>query len=190
MDLRRIALSTLLACVGCSAAPPSSVATLPADARLVTHAVIATHAAEDDEDADDGSALGAIVLWLPNRVFDLLDVVRLRLRVGPGLGAGVRVTELADVNLGAWSTLFVGIPGPRGEPEINWPFGFETLAGAELSVVDVSTEDDDHAPRYGPAEVGLGIHLAILGLDIGVEPWEAVDFIVGLVFFDPVGDDL
>ena len=137
-----------------------------------------------------GSAIGAVVLWLPNRVFDLLDVVRLRLRIGPGLGAGARVTEVADITLGGWSSVFVGIPGPRGRPVINWPIGLETYAGAELSVLDASTEDDEHAPNYGPAEVGLGLHLLILGLEVGVEPWEAVDFIVGLAFFDPVGDDL
>jgi hypothetical protein len=61
-------------------------------------------------------------------VFDVLDLVRLRVRVGPGISAGVRVTEIADVTIGAHATVFVGLHGPRGEPQIPWPIGLETLA--------------------------------------------------------------
>lgn len=171
-----IAVSCLIGC-----------ATAPSPAPKFSFAAATSSEDSADEKVSSGHA---VLMWLPNRVFDVLDIVRLRLRVGPGLGAGVRVTELADVTLGGWSSVFVGIPGPRGRPVINWPFGLETYAGAEVSVLDASTEDDEHAPNYGPAEVGLGLHLLILGLDIGVEPWEAVDFIVGLAFFDPVGDDV
>lgn len=174
-----IAAAILVCSIGCASAPAPDA----------TFSFAATRSSADSAD-DKVSSGHAVLMWLPNRVFDVLDVVRLRLRLGPGLGAGARVTEVADITLGGWSSVFVGIPGPRGRPVINWPIGLETYAGAELSVLDASTEDDEHAPNYGPAEVGLGLHLLILGLEVGVEPWEAVDFIVGLAFFDPVGDDL
>ncbi|MFG0318074.1 MAG: hypothetical protein ACF8XB_12430 [Planctomycetota bacterium JB042] len=135
------------------------------------------------------SVVAATLLYLPNRVFDLLDIVRLRLRVGPGFGAGVRATELVDVTLGGWATAFVGLRGPRGEPRIPWPFGFETYAGAELSILDASTEESGPGPGYGAAEIGLGLHLLLIGAEVGVEPLELLDLLVGLALFDPVGDD-
>ena len=38
-----------------------------------------------------------ILCYLPNRIFDMLDIVRLRLRVGPGISIGARVTKLTNV---------------------------------------------------------------------------------------------
>lgn len=188
LDLRSTAaplgalLLTLLG--GCSSGPSLPAAALPAVVASQTEDA----SAEESHDEGHGVVAGTL-LYLPNRVFDLLDVVRLRLRVGPGLGAGVRATELADLTLGAWATFFVGLRGPRGEPRVPWPLGFETYAGAELSIVDLSTEEEGAGPGYGPAEIGLGLHLALIGLEIGVEPWEAVDFVTGLLLFDPRADD-
>ncbi len=130
-----------------------------------------------------------VLLWLPNRIFDVLDIVRARLRVGPGFSVGARATELVDVNVGGHATLFVGVPGPRGKPRIQLPFGLESFAGVEVSVADLTQEEDDHAPHYGLAEFGAGFQLLIIGIDIGVEPFEAFDFLAGIFLFDPIGDD-
>jgi hypothetical protein len=69
---------------------------------------------------------------------------------------------------------------------IPWPIGLENFAGAEISVVNGTRAGNVH---YGLAEIGLGGQLLILGGEAGVDPWELVDFIVGLVTADPVGDD-
>jgi hypothetical protein len=53
----------------------------------------------------------------------------------------------------------------------------------------VSTEEGPFSPNYGPTEVGLGFQAAILGLDLGIEPWDFVDLALGLVLLDPNGDD-
>ncbi len=37
----------------------------------------------------EAGPIKSIVLYIPNRVFDILDIIRLRLRVGPGISAGV-----------------------------------------------------------------------------------------------------
>jgi hypothetical protein len=129
------------------------------------------------------------VMYLPNRLCDVLDIVRLRGRVGPGWTLSARATELLDVNLGGHGTLFVGLPGPRGKPRVPWPIGLEAFAGAEVSIIDGTQEEDEHAPHYGIAEVGLGFQFLLIGLDIGIEPFEAVDFVVGLLAFDPIEDD-
>jgi len=145
---------------------------------------------EAKEDEKEGRGLGRrLLFYIPNRIFDVFDLVRLRVRVGPGLAVGVRATELADLNLGAYTTLYAGLPGPRGKPRIPLPVGLEVYAGAEVSVLDVSTEEGPFSPNYGPTEVGLGFQAAILGIDLGIEPWDFVDLALGLVLLDPNGDD-
>lgn len=141
-------------------------------------------AAAPDEDRSAGHVA---LFYIPNRVFDLLDIVRARLRLGPGLAFDARATEFADFFVGAYSSVWMGLPGPREAPVINWPFGLESRAGAEVSVVDATAEG---GVNYGFLEVGLGGQLVIIGVDVGVDVWEALDFITGLVTIDPGHDDL
>jgi len=142
------------------------------------------------EEPEPEHGFGHVLLWyIPNRISDVLDIVRARLRVGPGLEVDVRATELLDLNLGGYASVFVGIPGPRRERAFNWPFGFDNMAGAEISVIDATTHYGD-APHYGVAEVGLGAQIAIVGFDLGVDVWEAVDFVTGIVCIDLEEDDL
>src|SRR5688572_22080711 len=88
---------------------------------------------EEPEEKERGLLFG-ILLYLPNRLFDVLDIARLRLRVGPGLSAGVRATRPLTLALGAHEALYLGLHGPRGHATIPWPIGFEGFAGAEISV--------------------------------------------------------
>jgi hypothetical protein len=123
-------------------------------------------------------------------VFDLLDIVRLRVRAGPGMTLSLRATELADLSLGGHAAVYAGLHGPRSFPQIPWPVGLETYAGAEVSVLSAGSDDDGrHSPQYGPLEIGLGTQLAILGFDIGIEPYDALDFVLGILTLDPKGDD-
>jgi hypothetical protein len=101
----------------------------------------------------------------------------------------VRATELLDLDLGGYSTIFVGIPGPRRERKFNWPFGVDSMAGVEISVIGDTTREGE-APHYGVLEVGLGAQILIIGFDLGVDVWEAVDFVTGIVFVDPMEDDI
>lgn len=128
-------------------------------------------------------------MYIPNRLFDVLDLVRLRVRVGPGFTVQARATEAVDVVLGAHATVFAGVPGPRGRPRVNLPIGIETFAGAELSVVGDKSEEGWSKPYYGPLEVGAGFQAAIIGLDLGIDPLEILDFAAGIVFLDLKGDD-
>jgi len=144
---------------------------------------------EADSSGADRGFLYQALFYIPNRVFDLLDMVRLRVRVGPGVALDVRATEAADLFLGGYTSVYAGIPGPRGEPSIPLPAGIENRAGAEVSVADL-TADAGLGPGYGATEFGLGAQLVIVGADVGVDPLEIVDFLAGLLFLDLVGDDL
>jgi hypothetical protein len=141
---------------------------------------------EPEVEERDQSLLVGILLYLPNRIFDVFDIARLRVRVGPGLSLGARVTRPVSLALGTHGALFVGLHGPRGEASIPWPVGLESFAGAEISVVDSGRVGNVY---YGLGEIGAGTQLLILGLEVGVDPWEVVDFVVGLVTVDLVKDD-
>ena len=136
----------------------------------------------------EAGVIGAIVFYVPNRVFDLMDIVRLRFRVGPGISAGVRCTRPLSAFVGLHSTVFVGLPGPRGPKRINripFPFGLDLRAGAQVSLADASSG----TPYYDPLEVGFEVQPLLVGVNVGIGVFEIFDFFTGLVFIDLVGDD-
>ena len=66
------------------------------------------HEHEVEEEAPHDPSVGhKILFYLPNRVLDLLDVVRARVRIGPGIAVGARATEFVDVFLGSYTSLYV-----------------------------------------------------------------------------------
>ena len=138
-----------------------------------------------EEAAPKKSWTRRILLYVPNRVFDVLDIVRLRVRVGAGIAAGARVTKPVSVFAGAYTSFFGGLRGPRGEPRLPLPIGMDSRAGVQISTADLSSG----APYYGPLEVGAGFQALIIGLDVGVCAWEVVDFAAGIIGLDPQGDD-
>jgi hypothetical protein len=161
---------------------------IAASAQAAEPAAATTEAATPP--AAEGKSLGhRLLFWLPNRVFDVLDLVRLRVRAGPGFTIGARVTELVDLNLGSHATVWAGLHGPRSSPQIPWPLGLETYAGMEVSVADAGAEENKHGPQYGPLEIGLGTQLVIVGFDVGIEPYDALDLVLGILTLDPKGDD-
>jgi hypothetical protein len=125
-----------------------------------------------------------LLFYVPNRVFDVFDFARVRLRIGPGIGIGARATSALEVGAGAYATVWGGVRGPRGKPEIPWPIGAEARAGAK-----VGKGADTGGPYYGASEVGFGFHLAIFGFVFGVDPLEVVDLAGGFLMWDPIGDD-
>jgi hypothetical protein len=157
---------------------------------LASHAAPAAKPRAESFAATHESGLGSkLLLWIPNRVLDLFDIVRLRVRVGPGISVSARATEVADVAVGTHLTVFAGLPGPRGGRRVSLPVGLETYAGLEVSVLEAGSEDEGTGPRYGPTEIGAGAQVLLVGLDVGVEPYDALDFLAGILFLDPRGDD-
>jgi hypothetical protein len=126
-----------------------------------------------------------IICYIPNRVFDVLDIIRLRLRVGPGISVGVRATKPASAFLGTHLTVWAGLHGPRGKRWLPLPFGFEARSGAQVSVADLAKS----GCYYGPLEVGFETQLFLLGPNIGVAPYELLDCLAGFFFIDLQGDD-
>jgi hypothetical protein len=133
--------------------------------------------------------LWTAVGYLPSRALDLLDVVRVRARVGPGMAISLRASEAADLFLGSYTSVYAGLPGPRGGTLPRLPAGLETRRGAEAGPADLST-GLGFGPKYSASECGIGLHGFLLGFDAGVDPFELIDLAAGLFLLDPSDDDL
>lgn len=180
--------------------PPSSevasdvTKTSPPTADISTNEAVASESdgekseKEESKEKEEHSLLHKILCYLPNRILDATDLVRARVRVGPGVAVDARATKFVRVGLGSYLSLYGGLPGPRQRPMPRSPIGFEAYSGASLSVAEASFKTG-FEPGYSPSEVGAGVHLGIVGLDIGVDPLEAVDLLTGLVGIDIIGDD-
>jgi len=130
-----------------------------------------------------------LLFYIPNRILDVFDIVRLRARVGPGIAIGARVTKPLSFFFGGYGTVFVGLPGPRLEPIVKLPVGLENYGGLSFSLLD-STNEGRFAPNYSPTEIGVSLHLLIAGFDVTVDPVEVIDLAAGLIFIDIRDDDL
>lgn len=149
-------------------------------------------ATEDNQEVKDTESHGVlykVAMYVPNRILDVFDIVRLRVRVGPGIAADVRATEAASAFVGSYASVYAGLPGPRNRPLPKLPVGIETRTGAQVSVAD-ATVSGGFGPDYGPAEIGAGAQLLIVGLDVGVDPLEIVDLVAGFFFINLTNDDL
>ncbi len=144
-----------------------------------------------DPDVDEDHSVGeAILLYVPNRLLDVFDVVRARVRFGPGAAVDVRVTRIVSLFVGRYQTYYVGLPGPRNRPEIKWPIGSESWEGFGVAEAEDSVDRVWDGPDYGPGEIGVGLQVLLVGADVGVDPIEAIDLVLGLLTIDIRGDDL
>lgn len=144
---------------------------------------------KDAKDEEGHSFLVGTLLYIPNRILDIFDIFRFRVRVGPGIAAGARVTQAASLYAGTYATVYAGLPGPRMRQTPKLPIGLESHSGATVSVVD-ATVDGGIGPDYSPTEVGGGLQLLIFGFDIGIDPVEIADFATGILTIDLRDDDL
>lgn len=141
------------------------------------------------EEYTDRVSIGHALLWyLPNRLLDLADIFRFRLRVGPGFALGVRPTKLAQVYLGSYVSVYAGLPGPRGRQKPKSPIGLETRSGIALSVLEAIV-DSNISPDYSDTEFSASAQLLLVGADVGIDPVEIADFIAGLFFLGVRPDD-
>jgi hypothetical protein len=129
----------------------------------------------------------AVVKYVPNRALDALDLLRLRLRVGPGNAFAARAGEPFEYFRGRYRSVFAGLPGPRRGPLPRLPVGIEARdrrdsegEGARLAWGD---------PGYALRECALGFQAGVFGLDLGTDPTQWLDFAFGLIGLDPADDD-
>ena len=67
-------------------------------------------AGEANQPEPSGKSFGhRLLFYIPNRIFDIFDLARIRLRVGSGIAVDARVTKYGDLYAGGYSSLFVGL---------------------------------------------------------------------------------
>lgn len=151
-----------------------------------------------------------LILYLPNRLIDLLDIGDISIGVGPTAKAK------------AWITRYMAFGGGIGGSAqlikaYNRQYGAGLEGGWNGSFMMLSAEDTEmyESTRYvqtyflyesgipsidnsvynfwhGPRDIfSIGAELALL-IDLHVEmhPFEVFDFLAGIFFLDPKGDDI
>lgn len=127
----------------------------------------------------------SVLAYLPNRVFDLTDVVRLQVRAGPGWAVSARATGGLPFFLGGYKATWIGLPGPRGRASVPFPVGLASQTGFSFG----PAASGSHAPHYGVGEFGAGTQFYMLGFDAGFDVVELADFFAGFAAVDFAHDD-
>ena len=139
--------------------------------------------------ADEDRSFGyRLLMYLPNRVLDLFDIVRLRARVGPGIGVGLRATKLLSADLASYKSVYIGLPGPRRSRGVTLPFGIEQYNG--LGIDAFEPETNKQGPDYAQSEIGIDAQLFLVGAAVSIDYKELVDFFTGFVGYEVVRDDI
>ena len=161
---------------GCSTTPRSSLALLSLSAPVVA-------ADSGDESTKGHSWPVALLLYVPNRVVDVLDLVRAGVSVGPGIGLDARATELAQAVM--MSRLAAGL-------------GYETLrhlpimAGKQTEfIIGPSITDPSASLNWfkSATDLRVEVHALLVGAHAAIDPGEIFDLVVGFIGIDPKGDD-
>ncbi len=157
---------------GCASPPPAAPA---------------TRAALDDDESSGPPFLVQAAMWIPNRVLDALEIVRVGVGVGPGIGVDLRATELAQ--LSAMSGFGAGI-GWQG----RWhpPVLLDSRAFVAVGPLTIGATSSNPLTAWKRTfwEVRVEAHAALVLAEVAVDFAEVWDFLAGIVFVDPAHDDI
>ncbi len=130
-----------------------------------------------------GSSVGMkILLWIPNRLLDVVDIFRADVGVGPANGAVLRLTQWGQAGGRFFNpgSLRLGMFGR------DWPVMWEEHDEYGVGPGFIKSKER----RIGKYEFGLGADLLIAGAYLGIRFDEVADFLVGIAGFDILDDDL
>lgn len=125
--------------------------------------------------------LSKILLWLPNRVVDFIDIFRADVGVGPATGAVIRISKNFQAGYRNMSPLSVRA-GLFGR---DYPFMLESSNEIGVSPAFIESKDREVCP----SEIGLGADVLIVGAYGGICVQEIADFLAGIFMIDLNGDD-
>lgn len=132
--------------------------------------------------ASERSVALDVLLWLPSRLLDFVDIFRVDLGAGPANGAVLRLSEHAQMGARFMSpgSLRLGLFG-RDYP-VRWETGDEYGFGPWY----IRSRDR----RTGDYELGASFDLLLVGASLGLRFDEFADFFVGIIGVDLLDDDL
>jgi|GEM_PF-1669172 hypothetical protein len=150
-----------------------------------------------------------LLMYVPNRVCDVLDLLTLRIGAGPKLGAGVQVTEFFQFKGETGESGFFGLGFDRqwgGGVYNGFSYGLLWFDRDNYGIVDgIGWQRDyelvDRAmripslseERYKSRDIdpwAIGVNFSLLiDLDVKVHLAAIPDLLLGILMFDPDHDD-
>jgi hypothetical protein len=148
------------------------------------------------------------LLYVPDRVFDLLDVVNVSVQLGTGAFLDYHATHAVNVTLGLRSSGGIGLHeqrslGLKSEAEGGislLPWGAYSFVGGLVGTSGVVGVADTVAGVHRPQaalyqefkdywEIGIRGMFGFLGADLDVHPVQVADFLAGFAGIDFLNDD-
>ena len=150
-----------------------------------------------------------LILYIPNRLVDFADMADIAIGFGPKVKAKVWVTRYMAFGggIGGTAKLKKGYNRQYGAGlESGWDASFMMLSAEDSEMYDTtrgiqkyfiyetgvpSIDDSIYNFWKGPRDIfSIGAQAAaFLELDLEIHPFEIIDFLAGIVFLDPKGDD-
>ncbi len=156
----------------------------------------------------DSSVLARVFFYLPDRIFDMLDVFGFEINFGPQAGAGFWMTRAMQAEAFLGTTAGIGIYqkrniGGRTEALVELtlgPAGGTALAGARGGTGGADSTATALVLHFPTAELyqeyrdywalGAKVGAGFLGFEFEFHMVELVDFFGGWFLWDPLNDDL
>ncbi len=148
------------------------------------------------------------LLWLPDRLLDLLDVATFGVHMGTGLFADAHVTRAGQVSGGLRSTGGLGVHdhrsiGMKSQAEAGLTViaaGAQTYGGALVGTSGTIGSADSLAGLHNPSDrlyqefrdywaVGASATLLFIGVEVDLHPLQLADWFAGFAGIDFLNDD-
>ena len=136
---------------------------------------------ESPSEKEEHSILHKILMWLPNRIMDVIDIFRFDVGVGPSFGGVVRVTKYGQLAFRGAAPVSVRVGNFGRRPPVMLETSNEIAFGPSF------VESRDRDVCIG--EIGVGADLFVAGAYGGVCVDQIADLIAGIFFIDLSGDD-
>ncbi len=130
---------------------------------------------------EESSTWRKVLLYLPNRFLDFLDIFRFDVGVGPAAGGVLRVTKYGQAGIRSLApgSLRVGLRGRKV------PVFLESSNEFGIGPAFVQSHDR----TVGASEVGAGVDLFLVSAYLGVDFASFGDFLLGIGCIDLAEDD-
>ena len=139
---------------------------------------------EEAMEEEKPSPLGVALLYIPNRIFDAAEMLRLGVNVGIGLGVDARATWAAQAAAIQDTSVGLGYQGLRRLPFClrvgHSVMGAGPIKSPSLGLYDWPVNEQD---------VRLELFLLLIGAHVAIDLEAIYDFLAGLATLDPSEDD-
>lgn len=188
---------------GCSVTPGYTTTTAAAAA---AHPMLGSNVA--NREPVERSMLAKTLLYLPDRLLDLGDIISFDVHVGIGALVNVHLTRAIQSGAGMREVLGFGWHtrrslGFQNQGDVNFfmPFvGMEAAHVGQVGTSGIDSASDGSIGIIGPSDplyqeyrdywaVGAQATVGIVGVDFDFHPVQFVDFLLGWVTIDFLNDD-